>query len=127
MASRIVTDMNTDSQRNAMIHATHEPAEYGPTVGGVTARDLAGSMQRTIHHPREPDSPTEIGSALLGDDHAFPGEDHINWMDSIGHCGGYAFPGYEYPATTGGCCGVAGYARAGDADLRETGNFWLAG
>jgi len=58
LASKPVTDMSEDSLWKAMLYAMRKPAECGLKVDGVTTRDMAGFMQRTMRILEKPGSPT---------------------------------------------------------------------
>jgi len=58
LASKPVTDMSQDSLWKAMLYAMRNPAECGLKVDGVTTRDMAGFMQRTMRILEKPGSPT---------------------------------------------------------------------
>jgi len=58
LASKPVTDMSQDSLWKAMLYAMRNPAECGLKVDGVTTRDMAGFMQRTMRIVDKPGSPT---------------------------------------------------------------------
>merc|ERR1712039_1080681 len=54
LASKPVTDMSQDSLWKAMLYAMRNPAECGLKVDGVTTRDMAGFMQRTMRILEKP-------------------------------------------------------------------------
>merc|ERR1739836_92901 len=58
LASKPVTDMSQDSLWKGMLYAMRNPAECGLKVDGVTTRDMAGFMQRTMRIVEKPGSPT---------------------------------------------------------------------
>merc|ERR1719497_266929 len=58
LASKPITDMSEDSLWKAMLYAMRKPAECGLKVDGVTTRDMAGFMQRTMRILEKPGSPT---------------------------------------------------------------------
>merc|ERR1719480_445948 len=58
LASKPVTGMSEDSLWKAMLYAMRNPAECGLKVDGVTTRDMAGFMQRTMRILEKPGSPT---------------------------------------------------------------------
>merc|ERR1719471_590273 len=58
LASKPVTDMSQDSLWKAMLYAMRNPAECGLKVDGVTTREMAGFMQRTMRILEKPGSPT---------------------------------------------------------------------
>merc|ERR1712141_818349 len=58
LASKPITDMSEDSLWKAMLYAMRKPAECGLKVDGVTTRDMAGFMRRTMRILEKPGSPT---------------------------------------------------------------------
>merc|ERR1712073_14447 len=58
LASKPVTDLSEDALWKAMLYAMRKPAECGLKVDGVTTRDMAGFMQRTMRILEKPGSPT---------------------------------------------------------------------
>merc|ERR1712012_1229390 len=58
LASKPVTGMSEDSLWKAMLYAMRNPAECGLKVDGVTTRDMAGFMQRTMRILEKPGGPT---------------------------------------------------------------------
>ena len=63
LASKPVIDMSQDSLWKAMIYAMRNPAECGLKVDGVTTRDMAGFMQRTMRSHEKPGRPTVTDNA----------------------------------------------------------------